>query len=112
MTENDPQDQRARNEADAAAAEAGSIGGRRDPDEDPADQAVEEAGGGESEGFEQAEKDLIEHAEHGDPAPDPTSQAFTPEVESDRETTERGEADEALSEERPELAEGEPGESE
>jgi len=28
--------------------------------------AVEEAGGGESEGFELAEHDLIEHASHGD----------------------------------------------
>jgi hypothetical protein len=99
MTENDPQDQRARDEADAAAAEAGSIGGRRDPDEDPAEQAVDEAGGGESEGFEQAENDLVEHAEHGDPAPDPTTQAFSPEAESDRETVERGDPDEPLSDE-------------
>jgi hypothetical protein len=29
-------------------------------------RAVEEAGGGESEGFEQAEEELIEHASHGD----------------------------------------------
>jgi hypothetical protein len=29
-------------------------------------RAVEEAGGGESEGFELAEADLIEHASHGD----------------------------------------------
>jgi len=29
-------------------------------------RAVEEAGGGESEGFELAEHDLIEHASHGD----------------------------------------------
>jgi hypothetical protein len=29
-------------------------------------RAVEEAGGGESEGFEQAEADLIDHASHGD----------------------------------------------
>jgi len=28
--------------------------------------AVEEAGGGESEGFELAERELIEHASHGD----------------------------------------------
>jgi hypothetical protein len=102
MTENDPEERRAEREAEAAAAEAGSIGGRRDPDEDPAEQPVEEAGGGEAEGFEQAEQDLIEHAEHGDPAPDPGSQAFTPEVESDRETVERGDVDDALSDERPE----------
>jgi hypothetical protein len=29
-------------------------------------RAVEEAGGGESEGFELAEAELIEHASHGD----------------------------------------------
>jgi hypothetical protein len=29
-------------------------------------RAVEEAGGGESEGFELAEQELIEHASHGD----------------------------------------------
>ena len=36
----------------------------QDPDEknDPAMEPVEEAGGGVSEGFEQAEKDLIENA--------------------------------------------------
>jgi hypothetical protein len=94
MTENQQDDPYADREADAAAAEAGSIGGRRDRDEDPAEQAVDEAGGGESEGFEQAEEDLVEHASHGDPAPDPSSQAFRPEDESDLETSERGEADE------------------
>jgi hypothetical protein len=65
----------------------------RDP-QDPAWQPVEEAGGGESEGFEEAERELIEHAEHGDPAPDPSTEAFPPEQESDRETAEYGEADE------------------
>jgi hypothetical protein len=29
-------------------------------------RAVEEAGGGESEGFEMAEQELVEHASHGD----------------------------------------------
>jgi hypothetical protein len=29
-------------------------------------RAVEEAGGGQAEGFELAEQDLIEHASHGD----------------------------------------------
>lgn len=29
-------------------------------------RAVDEAGGGEAEGFELAEQDLIEHASHGD----------------------------------------------
>ncbi|HEX4719575.1 MAG TPA: hypothetical protein VH300_13665 [Thermoleophilaceae bacterium] len=33
---------------------------------DPAWQAVDEAGGGEQEGFEQSEELLIENAEHGE----------------------------------------------
>jgi hypothetical protein len=33
---------------------------------DPAWQAVDEAGGGEQEGFEQSEEMLIENAEHGE----------------------------------------------
>jgi hypothetical protein len=43
-----------------------------DPEQDlqerrrEARRAVEEAGGGESEGFELAEQELIEHASHGD----------------------------------------------
>jgi hypothetical protein len=54
-------------EADAAAAEAGQIGGvAGDEDLDPARRAVIEGGGGEAEGFEEAEEALIEHASHGD----------------------------------------------
>jgi hypothetical protein len=33
---------------------------------DPAQRPVREAGGGEAEGFEEAEAALIEHASHGD----------------------------------------------
>lgn len=60
---------------DAAAAEAGAIGGRvsdepppEDPAEvtDPAQAPLIEAGQGEAEGFELAERELIEHATHGD----------------------------------------------
>ena len=53
-------------------------------------QAVREAGGGEAEGFELAEEELIEHASHGDPGPDPTHLAGEPE---DYEGGEYGEAD-------------------
>jgi hypothetical protein len=54
-------------EIDAAAAEAGRIGGvAGDEDLDPAQRPVIEGGGGEAEGFEEAEKALIEHASHGD----------------------------------------------
>lgn len=50
-----------------AAREAGSIGGDVPPDtDDPAEQPGLEAGQGESEGFELAEKDLEDIAEHGD----------------------------------------------
>ena len=96
----DPLDRRADDEADAAAAEAGSIGGRADDDRDPELRPVEEAGGGEAEGFEQAEELLREHAEHGDPAPDPSGEAFPAEAESDRETAVQGEPDDVKSSER------------
>jgi len=54
-------------ETDAAAAEAARIGGvAGDEDLDPARRPVIEGGGGEAEGFEEAEEALIEHASHGD----------------------------------------------
>ena len=37
-----------------------------DDPNDPAMAPVREAGGGESEGFEMAEEQLVEHASHGD----------------------------------------------
>ena len=37
-----------------------------DDPKDPAMEPVLEAGGGESEGFEMAEEELIEHASHGE----------------------------------------------
>ena len=57
----------AEEEAEAAAEEAGEIGGEviRDSD-DPAEQPLIEAGEGEAEGFELAEKDLEDIAGHGD----------------------------------------------
>ncbi|MBB4663599.1 hypothetical protein [Conexibacter arvalis] len=54
-------------EVDAAAAEAGAIGGAAGDEQlDPAERPVAEAGEGEAEGFEQAEDELIENASHGD----------------------------------------------
>jgi hypothetical protein len=54
-------------EAAAAAADAARIGGTAgDEDLDAAERPVREAGGGEAEGFEDAEEELIEHASHGD----------------------------------------------
>ena len=61
-----------REQEDAAAAEAASIGGRvssepaGDEELDPAQAPLAEAGEGEAEGFEEAERELIEHASHGD----------------------------------------------
>jgi hypothetical protein len=86
-------ERRAREEAEAAAREAGRIGGppsSRTTGE--ANQPLAEAGGGAAEGFEEAEEDLIEHASHGDPAPDPAQEAFEPELD-DEETVERGSRD-------------------
>src|SRR5476649_736547 len=55
-------------ETAAAAAEAAGIGGVVDDYEgvDESDRAVSEGGGGESEGFELAEQELVDHASHGD----------------------------------------------
>ncbi|HYU60695.1 MAG TPA: hypothetical protein VEK39_08040 [Solirubrobacterales bacterium] len=74
--ERDPADEEVvREQADAAAAEAGAIGGRTGVEEerDDAERPVSEAGGGEAEGFEQATEALRDAAEHGegrDPAAD------------------------------------------
>jgi hypothetical protein len=80
----------------AAAAEARSIGGPRldDAHGDEAFEAIAEAGGGESEGFELAEEQLIDNASHGGGRADPIGDAFTPEVEADERTAVDGEADE------------------
>jgi hypothetical protein len=56
---------------------------------------VEEAGGGESEGFEQAEEALIDAAEHGDSGGPADLDAGAPEANPDPGTY--GDADEAAS---------------
>ena len=95
MPERTPDDDLVREEEAAAAADAAHIGGRAgdEDDFDPAMRPVYEAGGGEAEGFEQAESDLIENASHGDGRGNPETDAFTGEVESDRSGAEYGEAD-------------------
>jgi hypothetical protein len=70
----DPESDFEREQEDAAAAEAAKIGGQPSSEPPPTDagerdraqEPVTEAGGGESEGFEEAERELIEHASHGD----------------------------------------------
>jgi hypothetical protein len=80
-------------ESEAAAAEAGEIGGEvpRDTD-DPAQQPLIEAGEGEAEGFELAEKALEDNASHGDEHRFPDRDA--PPAE-DPEGADFGEADES-----------------
>jgi hypothetical protein len=91
----------------AAAAEAAGIGGPRldDAHGDPALEPVYEAGGGEAEGFEIAEEELVENAAHGGGRGDPLVDAFTPEAESDLSTAVDGEADEIVHEDDEEPAE-------
>jgi hypothetical protein len=82
-------------EEEAAAEEAAAIGGAvPDYETDEAHRPLEEAGEGEAEGFELAERELREAAEHGEQRVDPELDAFTPEVESDRSTAAYGEPDE------------------
>jgi hypothetical protein len=66
-------------------------------------RAVREAGGGEAEGFELAEEELIEHASHGDSGPDPSHLSGRPEEQTDAEY---GEADHERSSENGEDEEG------
>jgi hypothetical protein len=99
QTDDDPDF--ATREERAAAAEAAAIGGGVpdgggiDTDEtvDEALRAVYEAGGGEQDGFELAERDLIRNASHDDGTGLPSLDRFEPEVESDRSSVEYGEAD-------------------
>jgi hypothetical protein len=84
-------------EAEAAAAEAGSIGGEVAKDsEDPAERPLIEAGEGEAEGFELAERDLEDIASHGDQHRFPDNVPSSPEEQSDDAVY--GEADEATPE--------------
>jgi hypothetical protein len=84
-------------ETDAAAKEAGAIGGS-EPDYgtgDPAEKPLAEAGEGESEGFEQAEDALRDQAENFDGHRSPLRDQMTPEAESDEAGAEYAEADQA-----------------
>lgn len=87
----------------AAAAEAAGIGGPAAADLSIAGggehvgealRPVYEAGGGEGEGFELAERDLERNASHDDGRGLPERDAFTSERETDRSPAEHGEPDE------------------
>jgi hypothetical protein len=84
----------AREEEEEAAREAAGIGGSVHQDtDDPARQPLIEGGEGEAEGFELAEQDLEEIAEHGDQHrfPDGMSRPEEP-----QDPDEYGEPDEAI----------------
>lgn len=92
-----------REQEDAAAAEAAAIGGRVS---DQADGSVDEAmrpllesGEGESEGFELAEEELVEHASHGDQHAARRVLEDAPNVSEDARSAPAGEADEEHSSE-------------
>ncbi len=98
-----------RREAEQAASEAAAIGGQlRDGGEgagdgkvDPARRPVVEAGGGEAEGFEQAESALIAHASHGDQQSAHTVLHDQGRSEERADWRENGEADHEHTSERP-----------
>jgi hypothetical protein len=91
---------------EAAAAEAGTIGGQGSSEDVPeADRAVAEGGGGEAEGFEQSEELLVEHASHGDSGPDPSHLEGEPEDPQAADVT-YGDADDVESSERSDPEEG------
>jgi hypothetical protein len=98
----------AREQAENAAAEAAAIGGRpssEPPAQDATDEAarpVVEAGGGEAEGFEQAERELVEHASHGDSHAARQAMEDAPKGSDDARAAQAGEADEERSSEREE----------
>ena len=74
-------------EVAAAEEEAASIGGEGEANDDP----VSQAGGGVAEGFELAEEELIERAQHGEPGY-PGAESFEGREEEDPGTV-YGEAD-------------------
>ena len=85
---------RVEEEAEAAAAEAGHIGGAAPVEsDDPAQQPLIEAGQGEAEGFELAEARLRDIASHGDQHRFPDRDALPSEEAG---AAEAGEADETI----------------
>src|SRR3954464_10541628 len=99
----DEYDPLAEEEAEAARKEARELGGRatRDLEEDlphdPAMDPVYEAGGGEQDGFEMAEEELIEHTEHDPAKPEVQIRVREEDIsEEENRTVDYGEPDEEL----------------
>jgi hypothetical protein len=83
-----------RREEDAAAAEGAAVGGPAPETEgDEAARPLEEAGQGEAEGFEQSERELVEHASHGEDRRIPEADVF-PQEDPAADRAVYGEADE------------------
>ncbi len=86
-------------ESDRAATEAARIGGRASSeavpgeDVDEAQRPLVEAGEGESEGFELAEQELVDHASHGDQHAARRTIEDAPDQLDDARAAEGGEAD-------------------
>jgi hypothetical protein len=107
-----PDDNLEREQEQAAGAEAAAIGGQvsseppaTDGEPDPSEQPLVEAGQGEAEGFEEAERELVEHAGHGDQHAARRVIADAPRGWDDARAADDGEADELesteLDEDRP-----------
>ncbi len=102
----DPDEARVEEEADAAAAEAARIGGRSGmEDMDEEERPVREHGGGEAEGFEQAEDLLEGQASHRDASVEPLADA----AEEEEDPAVHGEPDELESTETDVDTQGTPG---
>lgn len=105
----DSEDDVVRKQEEAAAAEAGRIGGRSGMEGmDEAERASAEHGGGQAEGFEQTEELLEGQAGHGDTSVDPLAGAEEP-AEEEQDPATYGEADELESTETDEDTQGTPG---
>jgi hypothetical protein len=95
-----------REQEEAAAAEAARIGGSPTSEDDDfideAQRPLAEAGQGESEGFEQAERQLIDHASHGDQHAARRVAEDAPSTSDDERAATGGEADSEYSSETPE----------
>jgi hypothetical protein len=99
-------DELAGREAERAAAEAAAIGGTASSEPEPhsgpeadAQRPLTEAGQGEAEGFEQAERELIEHASHGDQHAARQAIEDAPSENDDERAAPGGEADREYSSE-------------
>lgn len=95
-----------REQEEAAAAQAARIGGRATSEDtdsvDEAQRPLQEAGEGESEGFELAERELIEHASHGDQHAARRAVQDAPSTSDDGRAAQGGDADTEHSSELPE----------